>query len=286
MKTNLKPLLALLLAVLLCGSLAGCGKKTENNPTGGNSVSIADDGSTVSAPDAVSDATDAASLPATEPTQPAALPTTETAAEPTNAAEADKASSAIAALLQKVHDRPADYYEGGSADTVESNRFAIADINNDGQAELLIDFSATYNAAMYMGVWQYDAQADTLERTAQFNEACEFYSDGTVKALASHNQGNGEDVWPYDLLRYNTSAGAYEVFASGYCENKSLSGDAFPDEKDTDGDGVLYFFTLQGEEMTLTKDEYQTYVDTYCPESRRLTISWQSLTEANIAAIA
>lgn len=153
-------------------------------------------------------------------------------------------------------------------DTVESdgeydpdgNRFAIADVDGDGIEELVIDWTATYMAAMVEYVYQYDSGTGWNEELLEF-PATTFYDNGIALTDWSHNQGMGT-MWPYDISRYDAASDTFEY--AGYVDSwdghefpTGYSGDPYPAYIDTEGAGTVY--QINAEFLGYTLSDYAEY---------------------------
>lgn len=126
---------------------------------------------------------------------------------------------------------------------MRDNEFAITDIDGDGMEELIVCYSNANMAGMETIVYGYDPAAGQLKREFTEFPALTFYDNGIVRAEASHNHTSGE-FWPFTLYQYQADSDTY--VQAGYVGtwNKNIAermnGLEFPDELDSDGDGVLY----------------------------------------------
>lgn len=126
------------------------------------------------------------------------------------------------------------------------NYYAIADVDMDGQDELIIYFPNGFAmAAMVYYVYDYDRT--TGEPYIQCSGFPDFtiYDNGYMIEMASHNHGrsNLDDFWPYSVLKYNEQTDTYECIAhmDAWQQEYNSGNLEFPEEKDADGDGVVYY---------------------------------------------
>ena len=95
-------------------------------------------------------------------------------------------------------------------------------------------------------IYDYDeASGELYEELSQF-PMLTFYDNATIGAGISHNQGYAGEFWPYTFYTYDAANDSYraEYFVDAW--DKSLSdvnynGEAFPDDADKDGDGIVYY---------------------------------------------
>lgn len=234
--------------------------------------------------------TPAVSLPTSSPTpneitQPSVKPD---AAETDDSNSGNKMMNAYRELLQEVHDNPEDYVTLEKPKDIEGCDFSIYDLNQDGMDDLIITFTNTFTGMQYTGVWTYQSETGQVEELDRFGEYWQYYSNGVIKDNASHNQTYGSALWPYTLIRYNKSTKKLEAFASAYCVDKewgSASGE-YKESLDSDGDGVLYYFELNGTTHgPLTREEYLSYANQYISEKLSVVFKWTAITNENIAKV-
>lgn len=174
--------------------------------------------------------------------------------------------------------------------------FAVLDVDGDGRDELLIQYTTDVMAGMLEIVYDFDQETGTMREELSEFPLIAYYENGTAEAGWSHNQGlnsfDMEEFWPYNIYRYDSTQDTYVLNGMVDAWEKEVSernyaGDSFPDEADTDGDGILY--SVMG-----TIDEYyalDTLVDgptlselqnSYRGNGAQIMIPWQELTAENI----
>lgn len=163
------------------------------------------------------------------------------------------------------------------------NHYAVMDIDGDGQEELLIDFAnADYMAAMALYIYDYDRETKEIYIEFAGYPEITVYDHGYLREEASHNHGrsNLDDFWPYRLWKYNAEEDQYELIADMDAWQKQIYDDVdpdpeFPDEKDTDGDGIVYYaYSSYGEpEMIMDHAEYEAWCEQYQSENIK-EIQW------------
>lgn len=172
---------------------------------------------------------------------------------------------------------------------IENNEFAIADVDGDGQEELLLRFSTAPMAGMCEWVFGYDGEK-IIRKLAVFPNTT-YYTGGLVEAGWSHNQGLAGEFWPYTLLGFNPSAMVYEVIANvdawdSAIHPKDFAGNDFPKELDTDGSGILFLVTQGEETETMTKSAYERWHDSLFGSAAPIALDYQAMTPEGIAAVA
>lgn len=229
------------------------------------------------------------SVPESVPeTAPATVPETEAATLPIASTQPQAVSYELyAQLLQDIHDNPNDYTDlMGGPGGIESDIFAICDIDGDGVEELIVCFLSTYMAAQHTTIWKPGADGDSMDEVVTLGAYAEYYSNGAVRNFASHNQSPGQTIWPYGLSVRDPETGSYNYIGSAYCVDEgSAEYDAALDE---DGDGVLYYFTFAGaeeESAPITKEAYDALVNEYIPEERLLSPEFLEITQEHIDSL-
>lgn len=79
---------------------------------------------------------------------------------------------------------------GGPLGTMEENLFAVADVDGDGEEELVLRYLTTSTAGQRGLVSSWDPSGG-LKTTEFANPALAFYENGAVREDWSHNQGKG-----------------------------------------------------------------------------------------------
>lgn len=180
-------------------------------------------------------------------------------------------------------------------DGLSLNKYAIFDIDFDGNKELIIAYTSTYMAGMETLIYDFDEETGTaFEEFSEF-PSLTFYTNGVIVANASHNHGrasSSEDFWPYTLYKYNEATDTYlqiamvDAWASSYAD--MVGGESFPKETDADNDGMVYYIMTGGEyvlETPIDNAEYLQWWDSYVGEAHKIRIPYLDLTEENINSI-
>ncbi len=183
-------------------------------------------------------------------------------------------------LLKEVHDNPLDYvylFDNNKAD-IEKCSFAVADVNEDGTDELIVDYTETYTLGMYSEIFTVN-DYNHLVSLGRYGAYPEFYKYGYMVLKASHNQGPGDAIWPYSVYSYSNYSNRFNSVYSAYSidKNKDFPNEYNPSE-DVDHDGVIYVVN----DEKLTKAQYDAYVNAYIPNKNKKNISWKKITNSNI----
>lgn len=208
-------------------------------------------------------------------------------------ASGDGKLSVRAAYRQELEDVLEDWKTAFPDEDLSKNRFAIFDVDGDGQEELVLEHaSAAIMAGLNTEVSGY-VDGELVTELSEFPDLT-FYGNGTVTAGWSHNQGMaGDNFWPYTLYRYNAAADTYVRVAMVDAWDKILrdkdgDGNPFPDDVDKDGDGMVYYIMTGG--MYERKDpvdgaDHQAWLDSYTGGALPMEIPYQALTAENVAAL-
>lgn len=162
-----------------------------------------------------------------------------------------------------------------------SHYFAVADINDDGIDELIVQFYCSTMASQYMAVWTYDRTIGRVKLFSTFDELTSFYTTGYAKSDWSHNQGGSWPLWPYNLYRINTSGDV--VSSVGWAESYDIGESYYVPEydglRDVDNDGILYFFHYENETKAtpLTYEEYKELEQIYIPDNALIYLDYRSI---------
>lgn len=177
---------------------------------------------------------------------------------------------------------------------MSENRFAVCDIDRDGQIELLIQCMSPYMAGMAEWVLDYyEAPEEFIEELLDW-PSLTFYDNGLVIAEASHNH-TYSDVWPYAVYLYSVELDSYDIEFHVHAWDKSvtdvgmLDGEEipFPDEIDLDGDGIVYYVESEyyAETTPIDGAAYISWQEEQFGGARELLIPWHSLTEEEIGLL-
>ncbi|MEY8352969.1 hypothetical protein AALB39_06360 [Lachnospiraceae bacterium 54-53] len=269
----MKKILSLILSMALCAALAAC------NPA--QSVTIEDN-------------PDNSPLPAS-PKAP--ITVTNTPAEPDKPADdRDDMYNAYFTALENLiqnHIFPDGIDVGEPSGDISENKFAVYDVDHDGEEELIVLYSTTITAGMAGYVFAYDIETGALQTELQEFPSLTFYNNGMVKALWSHNQGRAGEFWPYSLYQYNPGSDRYVLVGMVDAWDKNLTGtdnqnNPFPSDVDTSGTGFVYYIMENGEyddTHPVDASEYNAWINTYIGDASEIQIQYMDLTEKNISQI-
>lgn len=172
--------------------------------------------------------------------------------------------------------------------TIEDETFAVADVDGDGEEELLVGISNTYMAGMCKVVYGYDKEKDDVRP-----EVCTWFSaafyPGMIRVDASHNHGHAGDVmWPYTVMTYDSQTDTYQdtfyvdAWDKKLAEYDSLLEMNYPQDIDTENDGYVYLITENGETKILNRRGFEIWETALFAGKEPLAIDWQKMTPENI----
>ena len=170
--------------------------------------------------------------------------------------------------------------------SMEGNFFAVDDVDGDGEKELLISFTAGPMASQVLYICGYDEVTGAVTVKLTEFPAVSFYPGGYLEAQLSHNHGPaGDAVWPYTLYQYQN--GSYESVAFVDAWDVTLaqqdsSGQPFPADQDTDGDGIVFLITQGGTTTVLDKADYESWRASLLEPDEPLPVTFYSVTRDNI----
>lgn len=174
---------------------------------------------------------------------------------------------------------------------LSENQFAIYDIDQDGREELIVIWTTTYTAGMAEIIYSFDYSSNGFTTELIDFPVQTFYDNGVVEVLLSHNHGlagNIDDFWPYTFYQYDKGADTYLCAAGVDAWNKAYyeldyDGTLFPEELDTDGDGILYRVTAGGHDKLMDLEEYNKWRDSVIDGAKKVEIPFVKMTEESIS---
>lgn len=158
-----------------------------------------------------------------------------------------------------------------------NNQLALADIDNDGELELLIEFT-TGPTVSHQEIAYGFKDGKVFEKFSGYS-GITFWTSGCAKVLLSHNQGlagmeRDDDFWPSFFYKFNPNTGKYEELglvdswsAKEFPVNHYDNDKPFPKELDLVGDGYLYF--IDDDKTPVDTPVYKRFVQN-CIEGGKL----------------
>lgn len=173
---------------------------------------------------------------------------------------------------------------------MDSNAFAVYDIDKDGRDELMIRYTSGSMATMIEVIYDYSFSQEMLYQQFQDFPNLTFFKNGVIEAGISHNQGLAGDFWPYAYYVYNPERDVFvrEGFADALDAAliSSSSDIVFPEEVDEDGDGVVYLITSpEMDKEPMDGSAYEAWRRELVGNGSTEIPAYIGLTEENIAAV-
>lgn len=186
-------------------------------------------------------------------------------------------------------------FDGTSA--ASGNKFAIFDVDKDGEKELILCITSASMAGMREVIYDYDEGTDAVREEYSGFPGVAFYENGMIEEGLSHNQGMAPlgDFWPYMLYRYRADSDSYQctfivdAWEKAFRE-QDYDGNPYPEETDEEKSGIVYYLMEGGVyDMTSTvpvsKSRYEEWRKEQGLGGARIEIPFQALTEENIGNI-
>lgn len=128
-------------------------------------------------------------------------------------------------------------------DPMSDNLFAVTDIDRDGREELLVCYLQGGMAGTFEIVYGYDPITGELKQEFCYYPTLIYYDNGMIKAEWPRNPMMAQ-FCPMDVYQYDSESDSYVIVGTVDTLERAICerwyGKPFPDELDTDGDGVLY----------------------------------------------
>ena len=179
-------------------------------------------------------------------------------------------------------------------DSTTPSRFAVYDVDGDGQDELILLNNTMSMAGTTGYVFDYEEGSEGLQTELVEYVDLTFYDNGLVKAGWSHNQGlAGDHFWPYNLLQYDASIDCYRPYYSVDAWDKAYGeaneqGETYPTEIDKSNAGIVYYI-MQGMDFDYSnpvdQSEYTAWLDQQIGSAKELQLSYLDLTVENVALL-
>ncbi len=182
------------------------------------------------------------------------------------------------------------FIELDEGNDINSNVFAVFDIDKDGRDELMIRYTSGSMASMTEVIYDYSFSQEMLYQQFQDFPNLTYFKNGVIEAGISHNQGLAGDFWPYAYYIYNPDRDVFvrEGFADALDAAliSSSSDVVFPEQADEDGDGVVYLITnSEMDKEPMDGSAYEAWRRELVGDGSTIVPAYISLTEENIAAV-
>lgn len=168
---------------------------------------------------------------------------------------------------------------------ISKNKFAILDINGDGEEELIIQVITTVHANWSDNVYRFNPDTNTVDLIHVFFADSTYYSNGIAEDPVANNQGSSI-IWPYTMWQYNPETFGYDEigFVNSEAKEYMLDPSSFPFDLDKDKDGVIYEIQEKINDETtnyiqqLDEAAYMIWKEKYIMNATPIEIEWHSVT--------
>ena len=179
-------------------------------------------------------------------------------------------------------------------DSTNPSRFAVSDVDGDGQDELILLNNTATMAGTSGYVFDYEEGTEGLQTELLAYTDLTFYDNGIVMAKWSHNQGMaGDNFWPYSLFQYDASIDCYRPYYNVDAWDKAYGetneqGQPFPVEVDKSSAGIVYFISEgNGNDLSHPVDQsaYTAWLNQTIGSANVLPLQYFDLTKENVALL-
>ena len=183
-------------------------------------------------------------------------------------------------------------------DDFAKNKLAIADVNGAGKPELLVRFESGTTASLLEYVCGFDEASGKVTVEFAGTPGLEYYDNGCLKEMVSHNQGLAGEFWPYSFAKYDPKKGKYEMKGSvdawsskEYPTNPFDNNKPFPKAVDAAGDGFVFFISdesfkgAKGPDTPVDTPVYEAWVKGYIGGAEPVKMDWVPATADGIKAL-
>ena len=179
-----------------------------------------------------------------------------------------------------------------------NNEIAVCDVDNDGRQELLIRFKSGSMVSQREFICGFNRKTGRVRIKFTCFPATEYFSNGCIKELTSHNHGLAGEFWPYSFSKYNSQTGKYEYTGSvdawskeAFPTNPFDNNEPFPDKIDVTGDGFVYY--IDDENFDKAKDPdspvdtpvYNEWVNSCIGDAEVININWLPADKEGLKAL-
>ena len=168
------------------------------------------------------------------------------------------------------------------------NRFAVCDVDGDGERELILIYESTMVAGRRGYVFSWNGETGELGVQLETSPELTFYESGAVQSDSQHNQQLiSRDFWPYALYRYDKYLDVYVEVGSVHAWGREALENGYPEEADKSGTGFVYYIAADGgdSDEPLDASVYQAWRYVYVRDSQEIQPEYLALTEENVQSI-
>lgn len=209
------------------------------------------------------------------------------------APEGDPVCQAYARTLTRLleeHTFPDGRADGftGELHSMDENKFAVADVDGDGQRELVIKFTAA-DLEHHRGlVLDCDPATGEVSIKLDENPGLVFFKNGAVLTQWTSNPNKAGAFWPFSLYEYRPELDSYSYVGGVDAWDHNVDPDHYPEQIDKSGSGFVYYLLPDGlKEDTEAVDvkEYEAWILSYVGSGEMIDLDYKDLTAENIGAL-
>ncbi len=213
--------------------------------------------------------------------------------EPEPKQEGDPVCQAYAKVLTQLleeHTFPDGRSDGftGELHDMRENKFALADVDGDGQKELVLKFTAA-DLEHHRGlVLDCDPATGKVRIKLDENPGMVFFKSGAVLAQWTSNPGKGGSFWPFSLYEYRPELDSYSYVGGVDAWDRSVYPDDYPEQSDKSNTGFVYYLLPNGpsdEAEAVDAQAYEDWIKSYVGNGAMIELDYKDLTAENIGAL-
>lgn len=178
----------------------------------------------------------------------------------------------------------------GSKWFMSDNKFAICDIDNDGENELIIQYITDEESKKKEYIYKFNYETQDIELAFCDYPSITYFDDGLLTVDTAYLERPDDDYrWMYKL--YNATAGNFQTIATvnaWYRESTPVNcaGDEYPDEIDCENAGVVYLIFYDNEERKIfSQSQYDIWYNEVFGNAHAINVHYQNLSEENVWAL-
>ena len=178
----------------------------------------------------------------------------------------------------------------GSKWFMSDNRFAICDIDNDGENELIIQYITDEESKKKEYIYKFNHVTQDIELTFCDYPSITYFDNGLLTVDTAYLERPDDDYrWMYNL--YQATADYCQSIATVNAWYKDITpvncaGDEYPDENDCENAGVVYLIFCDNEERkVLSQSQYDMWYNEVFGNAHAIDVPYQNLSEENVWAL-
>lgn len=214
-------------------------------------------------------------------------------AQPVDPERPNRARQAYAKVLTDLlenHVFPDGRRDGFAGDfhAMQENKFTLADVDKDGNEELVIRYISAELQDHRGLVLGYDEKTDQVKIQLDEYPDMTFFENGSVLAHWASGTGRDGAFLPFSLYVYRPDQDAYSYEGAVDAWDRNVDPEHYPEEVDESKTGFVYYLlssTLDSGVPPVDAAEYQAWIETIVGEGQILNLNYMDLTAENIGRI-